>query len=720
MKKISVIICALALVAASCQKNEVLVNPNEKGSFSMEAIIENSSTKTQLVEGESSLGVEWSAGDSFSLFDGTNSFVFQRQGETSTFATADGTPSGTEFYAYYPAAGCISTSAEGFTVELPLIQEYAEGNIASGTFPMRGVYDGNKMKFKNLGAILSFGFIPESKDAGRVLKSAVLTTEQPLSGMWSLPLGSVEMTPGSNVKDSLILNCTGVTLAAGKEVKFHFAIPCGTYSGMKLTLESEDAAYTAEYEIEGNHTFTRSNLYSLSLESKAFDKEAYLTKIVEKQIADGCSPYVSVVVDVDYAPGQFTNTLPSGMGTKESAIASTAASIVGKTDTYVHLGGWGGSVTVGFDHPIINLKGADFRGYGNAFGGSAEPGVYYVAQKDAQGNPGKWYLIKHAMYDYSIHDYEITYYKPQSEEITLNKALFWDGTYVSKTTTFLKSKATVITSKDSDESVIWYFYNNGIYKFSANQGAAMIKGYKATTVLKQYASESEMPSSVTEGDKTYSLAYSWQEKSQVIDNYIYWEDNKGHNGYENKNSYHKQSYWPEYAGETIVIRGEYLPVNSFDQGGQGNNYVQDAMWWGFPTELTGEHAVHYDELKNINSNKSFGMGAWGYCDNYPNAHSLSTIDIEWAVDETGTPVHLDHIDFIKVQSGTHKQSGWIGEISTEFCGVEDLHIKQEKVTPYTGIIPDINNIPKSGDPLQPASGLLYWAYKQVERPSWIK
>jgi len=715
MKKISVIICVLAL-AASCQKNEEPVQLYETDSFSMEAIIDNSATRTHLSEGGSGIKVEWSTGDSFSLFDGTKSFVFHRQGETSTFSTADGTPSGTEFYAYYPAAGCTSASAEGFTVELPLIQEYAEGNIAAGTFPMRGVNEGSTMKFKNLGAVLSFSFTPKATDAGRVLKSAVLTAEQPLSGTWSLPLGSVDMTP-VNVKDSLILNCAEVTLAAGKEVKFYFTIPCGTYSGMKLKLESTDEGYVTEYEIEGNHTFTRSNLYSMALDSKEFDNEAYLMKIVEKQIADGCSPYVSVVVDVDYAPGQFTNTLPKGMDTKENAIASTAATIVGKTSSYVHLGGWGGSVTVGFDHPIINLKGADFRGYGNAFAGSAEPGVYYVAQKDAQGKPAKWYLIKHAMYDYSIHDYEITYYKPQSEEITLDKALFWDGTYASKTTQFMKSKAKEITSMDSDKSVTWYFYNNGIYKFSENKGTAWILGYKAGTVQKQYAGSSEIPPSITEDDKTYNRAYSWQETSKVIENYIYWEDNKGHNGYENKNSYHTQSYWPEYAGETIVIRGEYLPVNSFDTSGKGSSYVQDAKWWGFPIELTGEHTAHYEELKN---GTNFGMGAWGYCDNYPNAHSLSTIDIEWAVDETGTPVHLDHIDFIKVQSGTHKQSGWVGEISTEFCGVEDLHIKQEKVTPYTGIIPDVNNIPQSGDPLQPASGLCYWAYKQVERPSWIK
>ena len=713
MKKIAILISMLAFTI-SCQKSDDIEQPEEPEQFSIEAVIDNSTTKTQLTGDGSDFSLEWSAFDSFSLFDGTNSFVLDRKGETNIFTLKEGTPSGSSFHAYYPSSGCNSVSGEGFIIDLPKVQEYAPGNIASGVVPMMGVKEGNTMKFQKLGALLAFGFTPQTADDGRELKSVTLTAEQALSGTWSVAFGSQAMEL-VNGKDSLILDCAGVPLTAGQEIKFFFAIPCGTYSGMKLSLEGADEGFVVEYDIEGEHTFARANQYPMELEAKEFSNEEYLTKIVEKQIADGCSPYVYSVVDVDYAPGQFTNTLPAGLDTKEHAIEATAAVLVGSTRNYVHLGGWGGSVTVGFDHPVINLKGADFRGYGNAFEGSSEPGVYYVAQKDDEGKPEKWYLIKHSMYDYSIHDYRITYYKPVSEVLTQYKFFAWKGDYASKTSavtvTAFKKNGQEIPSKDPNVDK-WYLYNDNIYKEGSGSTKTIMKLIQANTLVGTTASEDAIPQTF----ETYPVVFSYAKTLEAFDEYIYWEDNKGHNGYECKNSYHKQSYWPEYAGETIVITGEYLPVNSFDTSGGGSNYVQDAKWWGFPVEaeLQGEDLNHLDELKV--SKTTFGLGAWGYCDNYPNAHPLSTIDIDWAVDENGNHVYLDHIDFIKVQSATHRQAGWLGEVSTEFCGVEDLHLLGEKITPYTGVTPAIDKIPQSGDPLQPASGLLYWSYTPVERP----
>ena len=713
MKKIAILISMLAFTI-SCQKSDDIERPEEPEQFSIEAVIDNSTTKTQLTGDGSDFSLEWSVFDSFSLFDGTNSFVLDRKGETNIFTLKEGTPSGSSFHAYYPSSGCNSVSGEGFIIDLPKVQEFTLGNIASGVAPMMGVKEGNTMKFQKLGALLAFGFTPQAADDGRELKSVTLTAEQALSGTWSVAFGSQAMEL-VNGKDSLILDCAGVPLTAGQEIKFFFAIPCGTYSGMKLSLEGADEGFVVEYDIEGEHTFARANQYPMELEAKEFSNEEYLTKIVEKQIADGCSPYVYSVVDVDYAPGQFTNTLPEGIETKASAIEATAAVMVGSTRNYVHLGGWGGSVTVGFDHPVINLKGADFRGYGNAFEGSSEPGVYYVAQKDDEGKPEKWYLIKHSMYDYSIHDYRITYYKPVSEVLTQYKFFVWKGDYASKTSavtvTAFKKNGQEIPSKDPNVDK-WYLYNDNIYKEGSGSTKTIMKLIQANTLVGTAASEDAIPQTY----ETYPVVFSYAKTLEAFDEYIYWEDNKGHNGYECKNSYHKQSYWPEYAGETIVITGEYLPVNSFDTSGGGSNYVQDAKWWGFPVEaeLQGEDLNHLDELKV--SKTTFGLGAWGYCDNYPNAHPLSTIDIDWAVDENGNHVYLDHIDFIKVQSATHRQAGWLGEISTEFCGVEDLHLLGEKITPYTGVTPAIDKIPQSGDPLQPASGLLYWSYTPVERP----
>ena len=41
-----------------------------------------------------------------------------------------------------------------------------------------------------------------------------------------------------------------------------------------------------------------------------------------------------------------------------------------------------------------------------------------------------------------------------------------------------------------------------------------------------------------------------------------------------------------------------------------------------------------------------------------------------------TPIDLQYIDFIKVQTGVNSKAGWLGEVSTEVSGFEDLNISR--------------------------------------------
>jgi len=86
----------------------------------------------------------------------------------------------------------------------------------------------------------------------------------------------------------------------------------------------------------------------------------------------------------------------------------------------------------------------------------------------------------------------------------------------------------------------------------------------------------------------------------------------------------------------------------------------------------------------VNTNGIFTMPAfdWGYVDN--NANS-STVDktgfkIDWAVDENGNAVDLKYIDFIKVYTAQVQEAGWLGETSTEFAGIVDLHPQAMMIT----------------------------------------
>ena len=130
--------------------------------------------------------------------------------------------------------------------------------------------------------------------------------------------------------------------------------------------------------------------------------------------------------------------------------------------------------------------------------------------------------------------------------------------------------------------------------------------------------------------------------------YIRWTSSEGDEGYVMKNTFHNQSYWPEwYEGETIEFVGTKLADNAFDQSGNGSYYVLTRL-------------------------------DWGYADNYANDIDEG-FKIDWAVDAEGNPKHLTHIDFVKVYTAVNQYCGWIGETSTEICGAEDLHPDAEVV-----------------------------------------
>jgi uncharacterized protein YjdB len=126
--------------------------------------------------------------------------------------------------------------------------------------------------------------------------------------------------------------------------------------------------------------------------------------------------------------------------------------------------------------------------------------------------------------------------------------------------------------------------------------------------------------------------------------YVRWTTNGHGDGYLYRNTFHNQSYYPQWiADETLTFEGTKLANNYVDESGQGKYYVQ--------------YAYH-----------------WGYADNHPNNDHRSGFNVEWAVDAAGNSVQLPGIHFIKVYTGVNQYCGWLGETSTEIVGAEDLHI----------------------------------------------
>jgi hypothetical protein len=128
---------------------------------------------------------------------------------------------------------------------------------------------------------------------------------------------------------------------------------------------------------------------------------------------------------------------------------------------------------------------------------------------------------------------------------------------------------------------------------------------------------------------------------------VQWTDNAGNTGTVDVNVYHRQaSYYPLWVtdnsytlyGTNIGLRNEQDPTTGF--------------WYNREYE-------------------------WGYADNFGNDLGLhikafNSFKIENAINHDGTTVTLKYIDFVKVQTGVNGKSGWLGEISTEIFGINEI------------------------------------------------
>lgn len=286
------------------------------------------------------------------------------------------------------------------------------------------------------------------------------------------------------------------------------------------------------------------------------------------------------VLEYHPAPGQFVNTLPSAdENTTQEEVNQRCEEQLNRYGPLVHLGTFGGYITVKFDHAIENKPGSDFLVLGNGFyanadpiygketiGGSIEPGIVYVGVgKNLE--EAKWYeLAGSEYYTSEIHDFQITYYKP--------------------------------TAESGDHT-----------QFSSSY------------------------------DKYIKWECSWTDKNG---------EHRDSTGYHMKNVSHKQTYWPIWEGkDELTFKGGKLPNNAIDTSGKGTYWVQ----------------------------YRYAKDAYGYADACPARDSLySSFDINWAVDDEGNQVVLDHIDFIRVKTGIFQYCGWLGETSTEVSSVVDLHL----------------------------------------------
>ena len=121
------------------------------------------------------------------------------------------------------------------------------------------------------------------------------------------------------------------------------------------------------------------------------------------------------------APGQFVNELPKyESGDDAQSMTDKCLLALQTTGEMITLGGFGGYITVGFDAPVRNLEGADFRIDGNAIINGAEPAVVWVSA-DVNNNKqpdDPWYEIygSEQKEGRATPGYTISYGKPLADD----------------------------------------------------------------------------------------------------------------------------------------------------------------------------------------------------------------------------------------------------------------------------------------------------------------
>ena len=205
----------------------------------------------------------------------------------------------------------------------------------------------------------------------------------------------------------------------GREYRWTLTSPDGTTTEVSdspeyIFMEAEEGVYRMTFDIIDDDT--------------PYHHEFTVTVMHEEL---EYSPWITKVYEYCPAPGQFVNEMPryEDGDTYTDILQKCEESISGKNDVMISLGGYGGYVTFGFDHTVVNRPGKkDFRIWGNAFyellnpdekGGSAEPGIVMVSYDvNMNGIPDDpWYELAGSEYHKpeTIHNYTLTYSRPDRD-----------------------------------------------------------------------------------------------------------------------------------------------------------------------------------------------------------------------------------------------------------------------------------------------------------------
>ncbi len=129
------------------------------------------------------------------------------------------------------------------------------------------------------------------------------------------------------------------------------------------------------------HAYAAEGTYTARLCVSATDGQTDCTEVQLEVILE--SPFAVELIDFDPAPGQFVDNPLFSEPLRALGAPVGAGTSWGDATSQVSLGGFGGSITLGFDHRVQddpdNPLGLDCIVFGNAFGSWGEPGVIEIS-----------------------------------------------------------------------------------------------------------------------------------------------------------------------------------------------------------------------------------------------------------------------------------------------------------------------------------------------------
>lgn len=287
MKKYNLLLTALLLTLAACDKDAAPVKKNDFQSRSFTATVEhfNSLTRTSLGTDRTVL---WTEGDQLSIWPGTDAqSVYELSDGVGTAAASftlsgeasEGTAVSANVALYPYTSGATLVESDGtFTlsgVNIPGSQAYSEASFATGAYPMVAVSDDNSLSFKNVEGIVKLTLCG-SATIKRILFEG--NAGESVSGTASVSVSEEPvLTFSSGAGTTVLLDCGEGVALTSEGVSFYIALTPQTFKS-GFTFVVTDSEGNAQIIASSKSQTVKRNVI-LSMPSVAYSgsKTAYMT-----------------------------------------------------------------------------------------------------------------------------------------------------------------------------------------------------------------------------------------------------------------------------------------------------------------------------------------------------------------------------------------------------------------------------------------------------------